>query len=184
MSMGTKVLNFYGFNKSKIEEDTIKKIDKIEFTKLIEENKLPLYRLAKSIVKNEHDVQDAVNEAIVKSYENLGRLKSRESFKPWIMRILVNECYSLLNRKKKVKLEENMAVYDICYKENDSYELMGEIKKLQLEYRTVLILFYYEDMSIKSISEVLSISQGTVKSRLSRAKAKLKIILEESEGRI
>ncbi|MGL5352655.1 MAG: sigma-70 family RNA polymerase sigma factor [Clostridium sp.] len=184
MSIATKVLNFHSFNKSKIEEDTIKKIDKIEFTKLIEENKLPLYRLAKSIVKNEHDVQDAVNEAIVKAYENLARLKSRESFKPWIMRILVNECYTLLNRKKKVKLEENMAVYDICYKENDSYELMGEIKKLQLEYRTVLILFYYEDMSIKSISEVLSISQGTVKSRLSRAKAKLKIILEESEGRI
>ncbi|MDZ5011004.1 RNA polymerase subunit sigma-70, partial [Clostridium perfringens] len=64
------------------------------------------------------------------------------------------------------------------------YELMCEIEKLELEFRTVLILFYYEDMSIKSISEVLSISQGTVKSRLSRSKAKLKTILEESEGGI
>ncbi|MGV2644059.1 RNA polymerase subunit sigma-70, partial [Clostridium perfringens] len=92
MSISTKVLNFYSFNKSKIEGDTIKKIDKIEFIKLIEENKLPLYRLAKSIVKNEHDTQDAVSEAIVKAYENLERLKSRNSFKSWIMRILVNEC--------------------------------------------------------------------------------------------
>ncbi|MBU3105100.1 RNA polymerase sigma factor [Clostridium gasigenes] len=184
MSIGTKVLNFYSFNKCKIEEDTIKKIDKTEFIKLIEENKLPVYRLAKSIVKNEHDVQDVVNEAIVKAYENLERLKSRESFKSWLMRILVNECYTLLNRKKKIKLEENMAVYNICYKESDSYELMCEVEKLKLEFRTVLILFYYEDMSIKSISEVLSISQGTVKSRLSRAKAKLKTILEESEGGI
>jgi len=182
MSISTKVLNFYSFNKCKLEEDTIKKIDKTEFIKLIEENKLPVYRLAKSIVKNEHDIQDAVNEATVKAYENLEKLKSRESFKSWLMRILVNECYALLNRKKKIKLEENMAVYNVCYEENEQYELMCEIKKLELEFRTVLILFYYEDMSIKSISEVLSISQGTVKSRLSRAKAKLKIILEESEG--
>ncbi|GAA0084745.1 sigma-70 family RNA polymerase sigma factor [Clostridium sp. CTA-7] len=184
MSISTKVLNFYSFNKSKIEGDTIKKIDKIEFIKLIEENKLPLYRLAKSIVKNEHDTQDAVSEAIVKAYENLERLKSRDSFKSWIMRILVNECYALLNRQNKIKLEENMTVYNICYEENSPYELMCEIEKLELEFRTVLILFYYEDMSIKSISEVLSISQGTVKSRLSRSKAKLKTILEESEGGI
>ena len=184
MSISTKVLSFYSFNKCKMEENTIKKIDKTEFIKLIEANKLPLYRLAKSIVKNEHDIQDAVNETIVKAYENLERLKSRDSFKSWIIRILVNECYALFNRQKKVKLEENMTVYNLYYEENSPHELMGEIEKLELEFRTVLILFYYEDMSIKSISEVLNISQGTVKSRLSRSKAKLKTILEENEGGI
>ncbi|MHC1683005.1 MAG: sigma-70 family RNA polymerase sigma factor [Clostridiaceae bacterium] len=181
MSINTKILSLYSFRKFKREEDAINKIDKTEFIKLIEENKVPLYRLAKTIVKNEHDIQDVVNESIVKAYENLQRLKNRESFKSWIMRILVNECYALLNRQKKIKLEENMAVYNLYYEENNSNELICEIEKLELEFRTVLILFYYEDMSIKSISEVLNISQGTVKSRLSRAKAKLKTILEESE---
>lgn len=184
MSISTKILSFYNSNKCKIEENTIKKIDKLEFIALIEDNKIPLYRLAKSIVKNEHDIQDAVNETIVKAFENLERLKSRESFKSWIMRILVNECYSLHNRQKRIKLEENMNVYNLYYEESNSYELMCEIEKLELEFRTVLILFYYEDMSIKSISEVLNVSQGTVKSRLSRAKSKLKTILEESEARI
>lgn len=184
MNISTKILSFYKFNRCKVEEDTINKIDKTEFIMLVEENKIPLYRIAKGIVKSEYDIQDAVNEAIVKAYENLGRLKSRESFKSWIIRILVNECYALLNRQKRIKLEENMSVYNLYYEESNSYELMGEIEKLELEFRTVLILFYYEDMSIKSISEILNISQGTVKSRLSRARTKLKVILEEGEGEI
>lgn len=182
MSIGTKVLQFYNLSKYRADESINEKINKTEFIELIEANKLPLYRLAKGIVKNEHDIQDAVNESILKAFENLGKLKNREFFKPWLMRILVNECYALLKRQKKVKLEENMTIYDLYYEENNQHELMDEIDKLELEFRTVLILFYYEDMSIKSISEVLNISQGTIKSRLSRAKAKLKVILDESEG--
>nr|WP_275298388.1 sigma-70 family RNA polymerase sigma factor [Clostridium sp. YIM B02555] len=175
-------MQFYNLSKYRADESINEKINKTEFIELIETNKLPLYRLAKGIVKNEHDIQDAVNESILKAFENLGKLKNREFFKPWLMRILVNECYALLKRQKKVKLEENMTVYDLYYEEKNQHELMDEIDKLELEFRTVLILFYYEDMSIKSISEVLNISQGTVKSRLSRAKAKLKVILDESEG--
>lgn len=184
MNVTNKVLSFYSFNKDKIEDHTTKEMRKVEFINLIEENKIPLYRLAKSIVKSEHDTQDVVNESIVKAYENLEKLKNKESFKPWIMRILVNECYALINRQKRIKLEDDMTVYNLSYKEDASHELMCEIEKLEIEFRTVLILFYYEDMSIKSISEVLNISQGTVKSRLSRAKSKLKVILENGEGGI
>ena len=72
-----------------------------------------------------------------------------------------------------------MEVYKLTYEDKNSCELMDEINKLDMNFRTVLILFYYEDMSIKAISEVLNISQGTVKSRLSRAKSKLKGLLDK-----
>lgn len=182
MTASSKILSFNSLSKGAMEVNSIKRIDKIEFINLIEENKISLYRLAKSIVKREQDIQDAVNETILKAYGNLGKLKNKDSFKPWIMKILVNECYGILNKQKKIKLEEDMTVYNLYHEDNHGYELMSEIQKLEKDFRTVLVLFYYEDMSIKSISEILNISQGTVKSRLSRAKAKLKIILENSEG--
>lgn len=153
-------------------------ISKEEFTMLIRDNKVSLYRLARGIVKNEQDVQDAVSSAILKSFENLGKLSSVNSFRPWIMKILVNECYSILRKKKHLDLKENMEELNITYEDNHHNELMWTIEKLDNDSRTILTLFYYEDMSIKDIRKILSISEGTVKSRLSRAKAKLKIILE------
>ncbi|WP_326512154.1 RNA polymerase sigma factor [Clostridium intestinale] len=97
------------------------------------------------------------------------------------MRILVNECYSLLNKKKRVDLQDDMGVYDITYEDNHKGDMIDYINKLDKDARVILTLFYYEDMSIKSISEVLEISNGTVKSRLSRSKEKLKKLLENSE---
>ena len=119
-------------------------ISKEEFVALVEEHKLSLYRFAKSILKNDIEVEDAISESILKAYKNKNRLKNKESFKSWMMRIVSNECYDL----------------------NE-------------EFSSVLVLFYYEDMSIKEISKVLEISEGTVKSRLSRAKSKLKVLLKE-----
>lgn len=119
-------------------------ISKEEFVALVEEHKLSLYRFAKSILKNDIEVEDAISESILKAYKNKNRLKNKESFKSWMMRIVSNECYDL----------------------NE-------------EFSSVLVLFYYEDMSIKEISKVLEISEGTVKSRLSRAKSKLKALLKE-----
>ncbi|MNI77860.1 RNA polymerase sigma factor [compost metagenome] len=97
------------------------------------------------------------------------------------MRILVNECYSLLNKKKRVDIQDDMGVYDITYEDNHKGDMIDYINKLDKDSRVILTLFYYEDMSIKSISEVLEISNGTVKSRLSRSKEKLKKLLENSE---
>lgn len=119
-------------------------ISKEEFVALVEEHKLSLYRFAKSILKNDIEVEDAISESILKAYKNKNRLKNKESFKSWMMRIVSNECYDL----------------------NE-------------EFSSVLVLFYYEDMSIKEISKVLEICEGTVKSRLSRAKSKLKVLLKE-----
>ncbi|MGG7164675.1 sigma-70 family RNA polymerase sigma factor [Clostridium ihumii] len=173
------VLSIYDLKNNRIKE---KNITKEIFIGLVKENKISLYRLAKSMLKMEADVEDVISETILKAFKNINKLKELESFKPWIMRILVNECYALINKKNKIDLEENMEVYNLKYEEVESKSLIWAINQLNDDSRAVIILFYYEDMSIKDMSSILNVPEGTVKSRLSRAKDKLKIILEKERG--
>lgn len=172
--------NIFSFCRINWQGTTSEPIDDQIFVNLIQRNKVSLYRLAKGIVKNEHEIEDAISETILKSYENLNQLKSLDSFKPWIMRILANECYNILRKKKRIDLQGNMEAFNLVCEDTNEHELMWAINKLDEGFRTILVLFYYEDMSIKDISKILNISQGTVKSRLNRAKAKLKNVLDDN----
>lgn len=62
-----------------------------------------MYRIAKSILKNEHDVEDAISSTILKAYTNIIKLRKSDTFKQWIYKILVNECYATI-RKRNGKL--------------------------------------------------------------------------------
>lgn len=163
---------------SNIKICNFKALNKDAFVELVQENRISLYRLSKSILKNEADVEDAVSETILKAYKNLHKLKTIDSFKPWIMKILVNECYSIINKAKKLELKEDFSDCEGSYEEKSMDNLIYYVNKLEDEFKAVVILFYYEDISIKDISMVLSISAGTVKSRLNRAKSKLKTMME------
>lgn len=155
-----------------------KTINKDTFIELIQENKISLYRLSKSILKNEADVEDAISETILKSYTNIHKLKAQESFKAWLMKILVNECYSIIKKNKRIQLEEDFTIYEGVHEVTDGDNLMPYINKLEDTFKAVVILFYYEDLSIKSIGKILKVPEGTVKSRLRRAKLKLKDMME------
>ncbi len=147
-------------------------------TKLYKTN---MFRVAKSILNNNADAEDAVSESIIKSYTNLHTLKKQESFKPWIMKILVRECYKILKKRRSIDYYDVMP--DIPVIDTDNTQILWTyVNQLPYEFRSVVVLFYYEDMSIKYIAKTLSLSQGTVKSRLSRARAKLKLLLEDNGG--
>lgn len=157
----------------------ITEISKEEFVDLIEEHKISLYRFAKSILKNDVEVEDTISEAILKAYKNKSKLKNKDSFKPWIMRIVANECYNLIKRNNRLDLRGDLDSLNLMHTDKEDYGLRDIIEDLNEEFSSVLVLFYYEDMSIKDVSKVLKISEGTVKSRLNRAKAKLKVLLKE-----
>lgn len=175
MNFTNNILKFY---KTSSKKESIETIDENRFISLIEDNKVALYRLAKSIVKDDFEVEDIISETILKAYGNLHKLKSAASFKPWLMKILVNECYSAIRKSSRIELKEDMEVLNLRYEDNTEGYLISLISNMDEDSRVILTLFYYEDMTIKDIGQVLNISQGTVKSRLSRAKAKLKTILE------
>lgn len=157
-----------------------KRGDKDAFCNLIRINKISMYRVAKSILSKEEDVEDAVSEAILKAYKNIKSLKDESFFKTWLIRIVINESNTLYKKRSREISVENE--HFINLQVNDKYKdvtLYNAINALDDDLRTTTILFYFEDMKYKDIAKVLDIKEGTVKSRLSRAKEKLYNILKE-----
>lgn len=151
-------------------------IQKEVFAELVRENKVPMYRLAYGILRNQMDAEDAVSEAVVKAFERLSSLREPEKFKPWMMQIVANEAKKLYGKKKRVDLVEDASEMKL-YHEDAKNELWDIVVRLDEKSRAVVILFYYEQLSLKEIGGVLDISEGTVKSRLFRAKEKLRVLL-------
>lgn len=152
------------------------KMTKEVFARYIEQYTLNMYRLAFSILRNSQDAEDAVSEAVLHAYEKLGTLKKEESFKPWILQITANESRKIYARNKlspAVEWQDNLSpsFYD------DYHELWDTVMNLEQAYRDVVILFYYEQMSLREIGKILHCKEGTVKSRLYRAKEKLRGML-------
>ncbi len=151
------------------------------FCGLIREHRTALFRVARAILRNDTDAEDAVSEATVKAYISFGRLRKRESFKPWVMRILVNEAYTLLRKRKNHEPLESISVSGGGAPPSpvDTLALWDAVARLPEEFRVVTVLFYYDDMSIKEISKILRVPVGTVNSRLSRARERLRTLLTE-----
>lgn len=173
-SINSKIINIR-------KKGLVKEISKEEFVKLIDENKLSMYKLAKSILKNDSQAEDALSESILKAYKNKDKIKDVNNFKPWIMKILANECYNLIRKNKRFELIDNLESLNLIHMDKSSNNLKEIVEKLNKEYSSVIVLYYYEDMSIKQISDILNIPEGTVKSRLSRAKSKLRVLLNNEE---
>jgi len=145
------------------------------FEHLVVECTDTLYRVSMSILKNEHDAQDAVNEAILKAYENLNKLRHEEYFKTWLVRITINECKRILRHKNRY--QDNCGVLgELSLRDNpySSIEIGEAIDSLPQKIRLVIIMYYVEDYSIKDIKRVLGIPEGTVKSRLNKGRELLK----------
>ncbi|MDP4178572.1 MAG: sigma-70 family RNA polymerase sigma factor [Bacillota bacterium] len=167
-------------NSSELDVRLAKKGDKEAFSRLIEQNKISMYRVAQGMLSEKLDIEDAIQSTIIKAYEGIIYLKKNEFFKTWLIRILINECKSILIRNKKVV---NIEEYNIDISVNDDYssiELTSAVNLLDDDLRIVTILFYFEDIAQKEISRLLHIPEGTVRSRLSRARTKLYEILRES----
>lgn len=157
-----------------------KRGDKEAFCNLIRLNKIAIYRVAKSILNNEEDIEDAVSEAILKAYKNIQGLKQEVFFKTWLIRIVINESNNLYKKRAKEIAVDKDHFKNI--KVNDNYKdlsLYNAINSLDEDLRITTILFYFEDMKYKDIAKVLNVKEGTIKSRLSRAKEKLYNILKE-----
>lgn len=152
------------------------------FCRKVSELKNGMYSVAIGILRNEADADDALQNALIASYQHLDQLKFTEKFKPWIYKILTNECYRIINNRR---YDADINEIDCAADNTQDYEtketLWSIINSLELNYRIVIILFYYEDMSIKDIAKTLNISNDNVKQRLSRARTKLKLLLSQED---
>lgn len=152
-------------------------INQETFAVLVKQYMPNMYRLACGMLNNRADAEDAVGEAVLKAWESLGSLRRTESFKSWIMQITANESRKIYRKNRRITCVESVeemapAFYD------DHHELWDAVMKLDIRYREVIILYFYERLSVKETGQVLHIAEGTVKSRLSRGKKILKGMLD------
>ena len=148
-------------------------IDNETFARLVHEYMPNLYRLTLGILHNREDAEDAVAESILKAYEKIHTLRNIESFRAWIMQIAANEARRIYAKNKRSTPLENVEDYMPEFMD-EHHELWDIVMKLDTAYREVTILYFYEQLSIKEIGKILHIPEGTVKSRLYRAKKELR----------
>ena len=159
-----------------------------KFTELLEENKLRFYKTAKIIIKNDDDIYDVLQDALLSMYQNYDTLKDKKLFSTWGTRIVINKCYDFLRKQKNNVLaldeivENSSEISSFDEYDIDKYGIKKAIdENLSEEQKLVVVLFYYDDYSLKDISKILDIPEGTVKSRLSKAREILKEKLEKEE---
>lgn len=152
--------------------------DEKAFDELILLVQKEIYLIAKTKLKNEDDIADAIQETILLCYKNLSKLRDNKLFKTWLIKILINECNKIYKKRKKhnVSYEEKeidnyFGSEDITL-ENVSFDML--IKKLKEEEKLILTLYYYSGYSTKEISKIVKINEGTIRSKISRAKEKLR----------
>ncbi len=143
-----------------------------------------LYSTAKTILQNDQDCADAIQETIVKAFSKIDTLKNERFAKTWLIRILINECYTLLRKSSKlISLEDIGEMTELAADEKDDYsDLYRAVTSLKQELRLPVILYYIEDFSIKEIAQILEITEGAVQKRLARARGKLKCELQQREA--
>ncbi|HEY3266140.1 MAG TPA: sigma-70 family RNA polymerase sigma factor [Armatimonadota bacterium] len=151
-----------------------------------------IYSIVYGMLRNEADASDATQEAFVRAYRSLPRLEAEGAFGGWLAQIAVNICRDILKRPRLVarSLDEPMGDEDSEYKleipdwsdsperASMNQELTDVVNRaigtLSPDHRTVVTMHHMEGMDVLQIAEALGISEGTVKSRLSRARAELR----------
>ncbi len=160
--------------------------DKDAFVQLIKGMESSLYKVSKAILLSDSECLDAVQETILIAYTTIHQVREPKFFKTWITRILINECNKIRKAQSKVvNMDHYLEPAAMNEHREDIVDLQTAIHSLESDLRTVITLYYYEDLSIKEIGTVLDIAAGTVKSRLNRARTKLGSFLDgnQVEGR-
>lgn len=156
-----------------------KKGDKEALIDLICNIRFELYKIARLRLSCDDDIEDVIQETTIKAYKNINKLKNINAFKSWIIKILINECNKIYKIKKKSnisyeELDADNFIQNNNNIEEDDVEFYYLLKGLNYDERIAIVLFYMEDYSIREISKILKANENTIKTRLHRAKNKIK----------
>lgn len=142
----------------------LKKINDEEFINLLTEKKEVFYKIAMSYMKNKEDALDVIQEATCKAYMKKNSLRNPQYFNTWFVKIIMNTAMSMLRKNKKYLplLNPEEASYEGAMNESE-YDLMKALDCLQLKYKNIIILKFYEDMTFKEIGKILKKPESTIK---------------------
>lgn len=133
-----------------------------------------LYHIAKGLLQKDEDCADAVQSAIVNAFSKIHTLRNDDYAKTWLIRILINDCYRILRRRKKVIALDEYIINRESTEENDYSDLYDAVSHLPEKERLSVILHYVEGYSIKEIAKILRTTESAIKNRMLRARKKLR----------
>ena len=171
--------------------------DNKAFEELVKRTQDKIYNLGLKLLGNKDDVLDLLQETYIKAYESLPKFEGRSSFSTWLYRIATNFALMKLRKEKfkKISIDEIKEATDgnykleipdwsnspyFQYKNEELKEILNEaINSLPPKYKTIFILHDIEGLSIQEISEILSLSIPTIKTRIHRSRLYLREKLSE-----
>lgn len=155
-----------------------KERDPDAFTLLMDGQIQGMYKIAKSILQNDEDAADAIQETILTCWEKLETLRVNHYFKTWMTRILINHCYGILKQNSKRVYMEELPEIPTEFDSHD-FEWQEALLVLNENYRLIVTLYYAQGFKTKEIAKILDIPENTVRTRLARARAQLEKYYKE-----
>lgn len=156
-----------------------KRQDADAFTELMQLHMKDMYRVAYSILMNDEDAADAIQETILTCWEKLSSLRQTKYFKTWMTRILINHCYDI--RRKSAPLTNLSEWEEPSAPDRYNIEWKEALSSVNEKYRTVLILFYSEGYRINEISKMLNTPASTIRTQLARGREQLARYYDDAE---
>jgi RNA polymerase sigma-70 factor, ECF subfamily len=181
--------------------EALKAGDRNEFAKLVDDYSAVIYRLAVKMLENPQDAEDVLQETFIKAYKHLKNFDGRSSISTWLYRIATNEALMMLRKRKYISVsidepigaseddQEPLQIIDWCclpeteLMSSEALDYLDEaVENLPYSLRVVFLLRDIDGLSTKETSEVLNLSESAVKTRLSRARMRLRELLSEYFG--
>ena len=148
------------------------------------ENQDRFYRVAYSYTRHQEDALDVVQNAVCKALEAHESIRNEDAIKTWFYRILINECLTVIKKRKRFLLTDDVLEREEVYYEK-GYEQDGgmekELDSLELDVQGIIKLRFFEEMSLKEISRITGLNLNTVKTKLYRGIKQLKENMREAE---
>ena len=155
-----------------------------EYVQAVERNNRRLFLIALSFLRNRTDAEDALQDVFLKLWSRKQPFEDEEHTDKYLTRVCVNVCKNMLRspfRKRCTDIDDAQSLY--TFDSTEDYDLFCAVMSLPLRERTVVHLFYYEDLPVREIAETLRASESAVKTALHRARNHLKNCLKEEGNR-
>jgi RNA polymerase sigma-70 factor (ECF subfamily) len=170
--------------------------DRQAFNRLVEAYQRPVFNLTYRMLGNPEEAEDAAQETFLRAYSRLHQYDSRHKFSTWIFSIANNHCIDRLRKRRttSVSIDDNPVLQNLegdapmpegtAVAHEQAAEVQALLEKIDPDYRTPLILRYWEDLSYEEIAESMDITVSAVKSRLFRARQKMAALYAEAEATV
>jgi len=155
--------------------------DKAAYATLVERHYRHVFALCLGMMGSVHDAEDLAQEVMLRGFTNIRKLSDAGRFEPWILKVARNLCLDALRRRKRLKARAAERAVEQAREPHGNHDLERAIRRLPMELRVPLAMYYFEQKNAEMIATMLNISHSLVCQRLRTARHELHALLTEGD---